>query len=121
MYFYKTLLRTSSSSTDAIDKAIKTYDSGGLAKALRNWGASIAMFSTAPKGFGYPARNNDNGFNLAAFDGNSYKSYRKLPTFSPATLAPRAHFPFLRQPTSSYTHNEQFKVPSGVGVSIVVK
>ncbi|MDR0408189.1 MAG: hypothetical protein LBH45_04690 [Campylobacteraceae bacterium] len=121
--FYKTLLRTSGSSTDALDRAIKTYDDGGLAKVLRNWGASIAMFPAAgtPKGFGYPARSNDNGFNLVAFDGDVHKSYRRLPASSPSTLAPRAHFPFLRQPTQSYTYEEQFRVPSGVSVSIVVK
>ncbi|MDR1007338.1 MAG: hypothetical protein LBL65_02080 [Campylobacteraceae bacterium] len=118
--FYKTLLRTSGSSTDALDKAIKVYDDGGLVKALRNWGASIAMFSTAPKGFGYPARSNDNGFSLEAFDGNTYRQYRKLPVSSPATLAPNAHFPFLRKPTTN-TYSEWFVVPKGVGVSIVVK
>ncbi|MDR1007938.1 MAG: hypothetical protein LBL65_05165 [Campylobacteraceae bacterium] len=119
--FYKTLLRTSGSSTDAIDKAIKIYDSGGLAKALRHWGASIAMFSSSqrPKGFGYPARN-DNGFNLEAFDGNTYRSSRKLPVSSPATLAPNAHFPFLRKTTNNI-YNESFVVPKGVGISIVVK
>jgi hypothetical protein len=120
--FYKTLFRTNGSSMDALDNAIKVYDSGGLAKALRNWGASIAMFpaATAPKGFGYPARVNDNGFNLEAFDGNAYRQHRKLPTSSPATLAPNAHFPFLRK-TEKNIYNESFVVPKGVGVSIVVK
>ncbi|MDR3177408.1 MAG: hypothetical protein LBT96_00335 [Campylobacteraceae bacterium] len=120
--FYKTLLRTSGSSTDALDKAIKVYDSGGLKKALRNWGASIAMFPAAasPKGFGYPARFNDNGFNLSAFDGNTYRRYRKLPTYSPSTLAPNAHFPFLRKATGD-VYNDSFIVPKGVSVSIVVK
>ncbi|MDR1285964.1 MAG: hypothetical protein LBJ88_07165 [Campylobacteraceae bacterium] len=130
--FFKTLFKTRSdlSTNDyrakeinILDKAIKVYDSRGLAKALRNWGASIAMFPTSatPKGFGYPARSNDNGFNLEAFDDNSYRSYRKLPTSSPSTLAPHAHFPFLRKPTASYTYEEQFRVPSGVSISIVVK
>jgi hypothetical protein len=120
--FYKTLLGTLGTSIDVIDKAIKVYDNDGLAKALRNWGASIAMFPavTAPEGFGYPERLNDNGFNLEAFDGSAYGKYRKLPTSSPATLAPHAHFPFLRKTTNN-TYNESFVVPNGVGVSIVVK
>jgi outer membrane murein-binding lipoprotein Lpp len=129
--FFKTMLQMRSNlsindsharSIDLLDRSIKVYDNGGLAKALRNWGASIAMLpaATAPKGFGYPARNNDNGFNLEAFDGNSYRSYRKLLTASPATLAPTAHFPFLRKTTSNI-YNESFVVPKGVGVSIVVK
>ncbi|MDR1461108.1 MAG: hypothetical protein LBI78_05635 [Campylobacteraceae bacterium] len=120
--FYKTLFKTNGSSTNVIDNAIKVYDSGGLAKALRTWGASIAMLPalTAPKGFGYPARSNDNGFNLEAFDGNAYKSYRTLPTSSPATLAPRTHFPFLRRAANGI-YEELFRVPSGVSVSIVVK
>ncbi|MDR0761788.1 MAG: hypothetical protein LBF13_01915 [Campylobacteraceae bacterium] len=126
--FYKTLFKTYSGLSDyrakeidVLDKAIKVYDSGGLAKALRNWGASIAMFpaATAPKGFGYPEYN-DNGFKLEAFDGNTYRQYRKLPTSSPATLAPNAHFPFLRKTTNN-AYNESFVVPSGVSVSIVVK
>jgi hypothetical protein len=119
--FYKTLLKTNGSSISTVDNAIKVYDSGGLAKALRNWGASIAMFpaATAPKGFGYPEYS-DNGFKLEAFDGSAYRKYRKLPTSSPATLAPHAHFPFLRKTTSN-VYNESFVVPSGVGVSIVVK
>jgi hypothetical protein len=121
--FYKTLLRESGSSLNTLDAAIKKYNNDGLTKALRNWGASIAMFpaATAPKGFGYPARDNDNGFNFEAFDGSTYKQYRKLLTYSPSSLAPHAHFPFLRKPTASYTYNEQLKVPSGVSVSIVVK
>ncbi|MDR1139009.1 MAG: hypothetical protein LBK93_00090 [Rickettsiales bacterium] len=126
--FFKTLFKTRSdlSTSDyrakeinVLDKAIKVYDSGGLAKALRHWGASIAIFpvSTAPKGFGYPARSNDNGFNLESFDGNIY---RKLPTSSLSTLAPNAHFPFLRKTTNNI-YNESFVIPKGVGVSIVVK
>jgi hypothetical protein len=105
---------------DALATALKNY--GGLELALRNWGASIAMFpaTTAPKGFGYPARFNDNGFNLEAFDGNAYRQYRNLPTSSPATLAPNAHFPFLRK-TEKNIYNESFVVPTGVSVSIVVK
>jgi hypothetical protein len=117
--FYKTLLRANGSSMDVFATALKNY--GGLELALRNWGASIAMFPavTAPKGFGYPARNNDNGFNLWAFDGNSYKSSRTLPISSPKSLAPNAHFPFLR--TTGNIYNESFVVPKGVSVSIVVQ
>jgi hypothetical protein len=120
--FYKTLLKTSGSSISTIDNAIKVYDSDGLAKALRNWGASIAMFpaATAPKGFGYPEYS-DNGFKLEAFDGNTYRQYRKLPTSSPSTLAPNAHFPFLRKTTSGGVYSESFSVPKGVGISVVIK
>jgi outer membrane murein-binding lipoprotein Lpp len=118
--FYKTLLRANGSSMNVFATALKNY--GGLELALRNWGASIAMFpaATAPKGFGYPARINDNGFNLWAFDGNAYRRYRTLPASSPATLAPNAHFPFLRKAVDG-KYNESFVVPSSVSVSIVVK
>jgi hypothetical protein len=127
--FYKTLFKTYSGLSDyrakeidVLDKAIKVYDSGGLAKAVRNWGASIAMFpaTTAPEGFGYPKRLNDNGFDLEAFDADSYRSSRKLLASSPSTLAPNAHFPFLRKTTNN-AYVESFVVPSGVSVSIVVK
>ncbi|MDR1614079.1 MAG: hypothetical protein LBS26_00720 [Campylobacteraceae bacterium] len=128
--FYKALFatRSSSGSTDhekslnILDKAIKSYNGEGLGRALQRWGASIAMFpsSSSPSGFGYPARNSDNGFTFEAFDGNSYKPYRKLPTYSPASLYAHAHFPFLRK-TAGYTYSEQFIVPPKVSVSIVVK
>jgi hypothetical protein len=120
MNFYKKLLKANGKSKDALEAALKDY--GGLNLALRNWGASIAMFpaATAPKGFGYPARNNDNGFSFKAFDGNTYRQYRKLFTSSPGSLAPNAHFPFLRKATNG-KYEESFVVPSGVSVSIVVK
>ncbi|MDR1976041.1 MAG: hypothetical protein LBQ18_03520 [Campylobacteraceae bacterium] len=128
--FYKKLFETRSDSSvsgdiakslNILDKAIKSYDSGGLSHALRNWGAGIAMIPTsdAPQGFGYPYRN-DSGFELEAFDGNDYKSSRSLPTSPPSILAARAHFPFLRKP-SSYTYAETFTIPRGVSVSVIVK
>ncbi|MDR1976042.1 MAG: hypothetical protein LBQ18_03525 [Campylobacteraceae bacterium] len=120
--FYKTLFRTSSSSSlNVLNEAIKKSDNRGLPHALRNWGASIAMFPTSvkPEGFGYPALK-DGGFELEAFDGNDYKSYRKLPISSPSTLAAHAHFPFLRK-SSNYAYEETFTVPKGVSVSVIVK
>ncbi|MDR1976045.1 MAG: hypothetical protein LBQ18_03540 [Campylobacteraceae bacterium] len=128
--FYKTLLKTRSDlsindthakSVNILDKAVKAYNGEGLGLALRNWGASIAMFpiSATPQGFGYPARS-DNGIELEAFDGSVYKQYRNLPTSSPLTLTAHAHFPFLRK-TSSATYKETFIVPKGVSVSVIVQ
>ncbi|MDR1007937.1 MAG: hypothetical protein LBL65_05160 [Campylobacteraceae bacterium] len=125
--FYKTVFKTRSDisartkSISILDKAIKTYDSGGLTKALRNWGASIAMLSTSLplNGFGYPYRN-DNGLELEEFDGSVYKQYRSLPLYSPATLSAHAHFPFLRRP-ASYTYEEVFVVPKNASVTVIVQ
>jgi hypothetical protein len=128
--FYKELFATRSSSgsdlharsLNILDKAIRTYNSSGLGRALQRWGASIAMFPADANltGFGYPARNNDNGFNFEAFNGNDYKQYRALPTYSPASLAAHGHFPFLRKETNNIYATE-LTVPAGVSVSIVVK
>jgi hypothetical protein len=130
--FYKKLFATRSSpsmpaadsrakSLNILDEALKSYGGISLGRALQRWGASIAMLpaSTAPHGFGYPSKSSG-GFEFEAFDGNSYKSYRKLPTSAPSSLFAHGHFPFLRQ-TSSYTYTETFTVPPKVSVSIIVK
>ncbi|MDR1976046.1 MAG: hypothetical protein LBQ18_03545 [Campylobacteraceae bacterium] len=119
--FYKALLGMGGSSLDVLHKALSPYNNEGLGLALRNWGASIAMFpsSDAPEGFGYPARS-DNGVELEAFDGNVYKQYRNLPDSSPSVLEAHAHFPFLRR-TTDYIYEETFLVPEGVSVSVVVQ
>jgi hypothetical protein len=129
--FYKTLLGTRSNlstsnlytkSIDILDKAIKQYSGYGLTRTLQRWGAGIAMLpaAAAPKGFGYPAKNDSNGFNLEAFDGKDYKQYRTLFNSSPSTLAPYAHFPFLRR-TTNYRYEDIFTVPKDVSVTIVVQ
>jgi hypothetical protein len=127
--FYKTLFTTYGDninnahdrSINILDKAIKSYNGKGLTLALQRWGASIAMLPTnAPMGFGYPAKNDNNGFVFDAFDGNYYAKYRQLPSFSPSMLLSYSHFPFLRQ-TRDNTFTEFFTVPSNVSVTVVVK
>ncbi|MDR1461505.1 MAG: hypothetical protein LBI78_07665 [Campylobacteraceae bacterium] len=128
--FYKNIFKTNSDSSISNDrlrsinilgKAIKTYDNGGFGYALQHWGASIALFPVgiSPQGFGYPVLNSD-GVHLEAFDGNSYRSNRQLPSSSPSLLKAHGHFPFLRK-VSSDTYAESFTVPRNVSVTIVVK
>jgi hypothetical protein len=126
--FYKTLFTTtgdlfaSNKSLNILNKAIKKYNGEGLGRALQRWGASIAMLpaDNSPKGFGYPERNDINGFYFEEFDGNTYKNYRSLPEKSPNTLEGYAHFPFLRK-TINYTYTEQFIVPPNVSVSVIIQ
>ncbi|MDR2081224.1 MAG: hypothetical protein LBP54_04995 [Campylobacteraceae bacterium] len=136
--FYRTLFQTSSNSSitgsdqdekarkqslDILDRAIKQYDSGGLSRALRHWGASIAMlpYDASPKGFGYPRRyESGSGISFAEFNGADYKQYRKLPTSSSQTIYPYGHFPFLRKTTEN-TFTESFSVPPKTTVSVVVQ
>jgi hypothetical protein len=135
--FYKTLFQIDSNlsiigvnedetarerSLDILDRAIKQYDNeGGLTRALRHWGASIAMlpYDASPKGFGYPYKNSGN-FEFEGFDGDSYRQYRILPKSSSMTIYPHGHFPFLRKTTSN-TFTETFKVPPQMSVSVVVQ
>ncbi|MDR3177407.1 MAG: hypothetical protein LBT96_00330 [Campylobacteraceae bacterium] len=129
--FYKNLFITHSDpsiskaklkSLNILDKVIKPYNnSGGLGRALRHWGASIALlpYNASPSGFGYP-RKISGGFTLKEIDGNSYINTRKLPTSSPSVLRPHANFPFLRRATNGI-YKESFVVPQNVSVTIVVK
>ncbi|MDR0580061.1 MAG: hypothetical protein LBG21_05605 [Campylobacteraceae bacterium] len=131
--FYKELFQTKSDSSisesntnaksiNILDEAIKTFNGEGLGHALQRWGASIAMLPAdkSPKGFGYPSKNDNNGFYFEEFDGSVYKQYRSLPQSSPSILEGYAHFPFLRK-AMGYTYTEKFTVPSNVSVSIIVQ
>ncbi|MDR0580059.1 MAG: hypothetical protein LBG21_05595 [Campylobacteraceae bacterium] len=128
--FYKKLFQTHGNpsattllknSLNILDKTIKNFDSKGLEGALQHWGAGISLLppNQSPKGYGYPSLKQD-GFELPYIDSESYRSTRKLPTSSPATLNAHAHFPFLRK-TSQNIFKESFTVPRNVSVTVIVK
>jgi hypothetical protein len=99
----------------------KTDNGEGLGRAVQRWGAGIALFPAAssPKNFGYPERT-DSSFYLSAFDGNDFKSVRKLPSSQPSTLKGYGHYPLKRTATTN-PYQETVKVPKGVSVTVIVK
>jgi hypothetical protein len=129
--FYKSLLKypvprplsinDRQNSIALLDSAIKEANGEGLARAVQRWGAGIALFPAAssPAGFGYPSRT-ELGFTLSAFDGDSFKSIRTLPTSQPSTLNGYGHYPLKRNITT-YQYEETVAVPSGVSVTVIVK
>jgi len=117
--FYKKLLKKKENGTAGmIGKVIKEQSSSdNFSRAVQRWGASIALIPSniAPAKFGYPERY-ESGITLYDFDD---ATNRALPS-SWGTLNAYGHYAVARQ-SSSDTFSEEFRVPSGVSVTIVVK
>lgn len=121
--FYRQLLRNSSStdSLQMLGNAIGQAAGTSLPATLQRWGADIALLpSTAPAGYGWPARS-EQGFTLSAIDGQTYANIRHLPTTVPPQLMARGHFPFVRQPDAQGTYQEQLRVPAGTTLTAIVQ
>ncbi|GGH65751.1 hypothetical protein GCM10010975_33870 [Comamonas phosphati] len=121
--FYQQLLRNFSAtdSLQVLGNAIGQVSGISLPATLQRWGADIALLpSTAPAGYGWPARS-EQGFTLPAIEGQMYANIRNLPSTVPPQLMARGHFPFMRQPDAQGRYQELLRVPAGTTLTAVVQ
>jgi hypothetical protein len=121
--FYQQLLHNFSStdSLQVLGHAVGQASGTSLPVTLQRWGADIALLpSTAPAGYGWPARS-EQGFTLSAIDGQAYAGIRSMPTTVPPQLMARGYFPFVRQPDAQGIYQEQLRVPAGTTLTAIVQ